>query len=1158
MFLMLLATQLVVAQSITSFTLINATNESDISAISNGQSFVLASLPSSQLNIRANTTGAIGSVVFKLNGKKNQTENVSPYALFGDINGNYRPWTPNIATYVVEATAFSQQQGKGSVLDSKTITLNFVEEVEPETSPLAPSNLQGSSTAPNVVDLTWNDNSDNETQFILEYKESMYTNSQWSVLALLPANTTQYAHTGLQDNEFNYYRVKAGNDVGVSDYSAEIEVTNFPSPPSNFLISDVTETSFNLEWTEAPYGNDYLIQTASSPSGPWDFFDALYFGYTEFVYSGLEPGTTYYLRMRTNFQGSSSNWSQVFSVTTLSDIVEPEGPKVTGFFMVNADTDQDIGPIAEGDTFNLFSIGTQNLNIRAEIDGGEESVIFGYNGNPNFSLENLPVYAIGGNTGSDYKAWIPELGSNSVTATAYTENKGQGMAGPSSTINFAVIDEDDSDPIDPGTGVDLGVSGELKKWHKVSVTFEGPELTERGGENPFKDYRLNVTFSNSSSTYVVPGYYAADGLAEDSGASSGKIWKVHFAPDAVGTWDYSVSFRKGTDVALSQDASAGSPTSFDGASGSFIIADSDKTGRDFRGQGRLSYVGEHYLQFEDSGNFFIKAGADAPENTFAYDDFDATPNRSNRRKSWQLHASDYSNSDAGAFTWGANLGDGNGSKGREMLGMLSYLSGEGMNVFSFLTFSLNGDDGNVYPHAQKTSGATDWSDVEHTRFDVSKMAQWEKIMEYADKKGIFLHFKTQETENDQRMDGGQLGVERKLYYRELIARFGHHLALNWNLGEENDIWQELNDPTGSLVKSYAQYIKDVDPYDHHVVIHTYPGQQDEVYDELIGSQSVLTGPSVQAGINNIHNNVRQWVQESRATGRKWVVSNDEQGGANIGVSVDASYPDNQLPSNRNESDNRQNVRHRVLWGTLMAGGAGVEYYYGYQTGCSDLDCQDHRTRQTKWDDARHALKFFDDHLQAYLTDMESNDGLTSSNSDFVFAKANEVYAIYLPNGGSTNINLGSNSNQYTIKWYNPRSGGNLQNGSKLGVAASTSANIGNPPSAVGEDWVALLTISANAGKSDEQALEISTRSFTEDVKIFPNPALEQITVSVDSGSSDEVFSLLIFDVNGRQIEEKKITSGATKVNIEELTPGNYFVMVRGDRVLYQQKLIVIK
>ena len=67
----------------------------------------------------------------------------------------------------------------------------------------------------------------------------------------------------------------------------------------------------------------------------------------------------------------------------------------------------------------------------------------------------------------------------------------------------------------------------------------------------------------------------------------------------------------------------------------------------------------------------------------------------------------------------------------------------------------------------------------------SKLDQWEVVFAHADRLGLHLHFKTQETENDQDLDGGRLGTERRLYYRELIARFAHHLALNWNLGEEN-------------------------------------------------------------------------------------------------------------------------------------------------------------------------------------------------------------------------------------------------------------------------------------------------------------------------------------------------------------------------------------
>lgn len=46
-----------------------------------------------------------------------------------------------------------------------------------------------------------------------------------------------------------------------------------------------------------------------------------------------------------------------------------------------------------------------------------------------------------------------------------------------------------------------------------------------------------------------------------------------------------------------------------------------------------------------------------------------------------------------------------------------------------------------------------------------------------DKLGLMLHVVTQETENDRLLDGGEPGFERKLYYRELIARFAHHPAL---------------------------------------------------------------------------------------------------------------------------------------------------------------------------------------------------------------------------------------------------------------------------------------------------------------------------------------------------------------------------------------------
>ena len=75
------------------------------------------------------------------------------------------------------------------------------------------------------------------------------------------------------------------------------------------------------------------------------------------------------------------------------------------------------------------------------------------------------------------------------------------------------------------------VSGELRKWHKITITFDGPNTSEMATPNPFTDYRLNVTFSNGSTSYEVPGYFAADGNAANTGATSGSKWRVHFAPD---------------------------------------------------------------------------------------------------------------------------------------------------------------------------------------------------------------------------------------------------------------------------------------------------------------------------------------------------------------------------------------------------------------------------------------------------------------------------------------------------------------------------------------------------------------------------------------------------------------------------------------------------
>jgi len=572
------------------------------------------------------------------------------------------------------------------------------------------------------------------------------------------------------------------------------------------------------------------------------------------------------------------------------------------------------------------------------------------------------------------------------------------------------------------------VIGELKKWHKVTIDFNGPQVSETDEYNPFFNYRLNVTFTHAESgkKYKVPGYFAADGNAAQTSANSGNIWRVHFAPDEIGEWSYEVDFRKGNWAAISDKLKTGASGEFmDKHKGTFTILPSDKTGKDFRAKGRLSYIGQHYLQFEETKEYFIKQGPDAPENLLSYADFDGTfqndGHGDNFIKNWQPHLQDWKEGDP---TW-------QGERGKALIGALNYLASKGMNAFSFLTLNIMGDDKNVFPYIDYDS---------YDRIDVSKLDQWEILFNHAQKLGLFLHFKTSEVENQGLLDNGGVGAYRKLYYRELIARFGHHLALNWNLGEENGDWVKNHQTPPQFTQqrlAMAQYFYDKDPYHHHIVIHN-----GNPFDDLLGDKSKITGPSVQTSRQDfslVHRKVIEWREKSVKAGKLWAVAVDEPGDAQHSLLPDSENPEHNL------------ARKNALWGALMAGAWGVEWYFGYKHEHSDLTCQDWRSRDLFWEQCKYALDFFTEN-NLPLVEMNPSDGLLSTE-DYCFAKTDEVYVVYLKNGGETKLDLENANGEFMLKWFNPRTGQYLNKEQK--IKAGKKAMI-NSPEDNDLDWVALI------------------------------------------------------------------------------------------------------
>ncbi|MEM7600787.1 MAG: hypothetical protein AAF357_05170, partial [Verrucomicrobiota bacterium] len=158
----------------------------------------------------------------------------------------------------------------------------------------------------------------------------------------------------------------------------------------------------------------------------------------------------------------------------------------------------------------------------------------------------------------------------------------------------------------------------------------------------------------------------------------------------------------------------------------------------------------------------------------------------------------------------------------------------------------------------------------------------------------------------------------------------------------------------------------------------------------------------------VHQLTAKWLRESKAAGKQWVVANDEQNPADLGVPPDPGYKgfDGIALNKEGKSGyDLHDIRRETLWGNLMAGGAGVEYYFGYRLLENDLVCEDFRSRDQSWDFCRIALEFFHENDIPFW-EMEPNDALVGnpegkSGLPWCLSKESECYVVFVPKGAET-------------------------------------------------------------------------------------------------------------------------------------------------------------
>ena len=88
--------------------------------------------------------------------------------------------------------------------------------------------------------------------------------------------------------------------------------------------------------------------------------------------------------------------------------------------------------------------------------------------------------------------------------------------------------------------------------------------------------------------------------------------------------------------------------------------------------------------------------------------------------------------------------------------------------------------------------------------------------------------------------------------------------------------------------------------------------------------------------------------------------------------------------------------------------------------------------------------------------MASADRLTPGKDDYCFAKPGEIYAILLRPGSTARLDLESARGTFDVRWFNPRAGGPLQEGSVKTIQGPGQKALGTPPSKADKDWIILV------------------------------------------------------------------------------------------------------
>jgi hypothetical protein len=188
--------------------------------------------------------------------------------------------------------------------------------------PNAPSNLQGQATGTDKAQLSFQDNSDNETSFRIMYYPP---GGPWSEWGSVGAGVTTATITGLTTDTAYSFLVKARGDGGDSDYSNQVNIVTWAdiAQPTQLQTFAANDTVGDLIFQDNSNAEDCHCVERSTDANNYSEIVQLGANRTFYRMTGLVKGQQYWIKVRAKQGANYSSYSDVANFTTISEPAAP-------------------------------------------------------------------------------------------------------------------------------------------------------------------------------------------------------------------------------------------------------------------------------------------------------------------------------------------------------------------------------------------------------------------------------------------------------------------------------------------------------------------------------------------------------------------------------------------------------------------------------------------------------------------------------------------------------------------------------------------------------------------------------------------------------------------------------------------------------------------